>query len=296
MHRPSLNLALYEGGRSSFYLLHELAPEACTWGEGAWQMGGSSMQRRALPDGRVELKVQLDCPVPALAERLIGSLRWVGAPSALPELGASPHRWIPQIPHAAVEVDLRCGALCWSWTGRGYHDGNCSSRSLPHLGIRRWWWGRLARPQESLLWYRVEGEGEPVEWLLRARPDGSGELLGEAVVELEGWRPGLFGLSGPRRLRLRARGLEPLSVELRHRVDDGPFYQRYLCDDGAGGAGTVELVVPGRIDLGWMRPLVRMRVSGGCGRPSFWLPLFTGPRSGRLLRLLRPAPLQLEQR
>ena len=42
-----------------------------------------------------------------------------------------------------------------------------------------------------------------------------------------------------------------------------------------------------RIDLGWQRPLVRMRVQRADGDNSIWLPLFTGPKTGRVQRLLR---------
>ena len=41
------------------------------------------------------------------------------------------------------------------------------------------------------------------------------------------------------------------------------------------------------IDLDWQRPLVRMRVQRADGRNSMWLPLFTGPKPGRVQRLLR---------
>ena len=72
-------------------------------------------------------------------------------------------------------------------------------------------------------------------------------------------------------------------------VDSGPFYLRFLVRgrDSAGqeGVGVSEVVAPARIDLAWMRAMVRLRVSSD--RPGSWLqPLFTGPMASRPARFL----------
>jgi hypothetical protein len=51
--------------------------------------------------------------------------------------------------------------------------------------------------------------------------------------------------------------------------------------------GWSELCRPDRVDLAPHRPFVKMRVHRAAGPNSIWLPLFTGPRSGRVSRLVR---------
>ena len=74
---------------------------------------------------------------------------------------------------------------------------------------------------------------------------------------------------------------------MRSLVDDGPFYLRFLVDaedgvNGCRGRGFAERVVPANVDRPWQRPFVRMRTFATDGDNSMWLPLFSGPRSGRL--------------
>jgi hypothetical protein len=84
-------------------------------------------------------------------------------------------------------------------------------------------------------------------------------------------------------------------VHHRDVVDSGPFYMRYITQirdqtgDQTGDQttrGVGELCEPGRVDLHRHRPLVRMRVHHLGGDNSIWLPLFTGPKTGRVRRLL----------
>jgi len=80
-----------------------------------------------------------------------------------------------------------------------------------------------------------------------------------------------------------------LDVKTRHLVDNGPFYRRFIVEGRAEGQiaqGIGELLFPDKIDQDLMRPLVRMRVHRANLKNSMWLPLFCGPKDGRLGRLL----------
>ena len=83
-----------------------------------------------------------------------------------------------------------------------------------------------------------------------------------------------------------------LCIDGRQVVDSGPFYMRFITrgsvDGGEEATGIGELIRPDRVDLGRHRPLVRMRVHDVReGDNSMWLPLFTGPKRGRIRRLMR---------
>ena len=98
-----------------------------------------------------------------------------------------------------------------------------------------------------------------------------------------------WGLRWPRVATFDDPAGRPIHVETVARVDNGPFYQRYLLRGRCGdevGHGIGENLVPDRVDSDLMRPLVRMRVHRADGPNSMWLPLFSGDADGRVRRLL----------
>ena len=78
-------------------------------------------------------------------------------------------------------------------------------------------------------------------------------------------------------------------MEVQEITDDGPFYQRFVVAAERGTEqvhGVAELVVPDRIALPGLRPLINMKVHQAARPNSFWLPLFVGGASRRLGKLL----------
>jgi hypothetical protein len=126
--------------------------------------------------------------------------------------------------------------------------------------------------------------------------DGNGHLEEHVVhdVTFGGWRIGPFGGWWPRTMALDST-LGDLVLEQAPPVDEGPFYRRHLVRgrlDGVEGVGFSEHVRIGQLDRRLHRPFVNMRVHSTHGPNSIWLPLFSGPRAGRLARLFgwRAAP------
>jgi hypothetical protein len=125
----------------------------------------------------------------------------------------------------------------------------------------------------------------------------------DAVVERSEARRHPYGVVYDRRFVIRTPGRDPIELFAEAPVDAGPFYLRYGLRTADGAArGWGERVRPAAVDVPWQRPFVRMRVhgpalpmgargpSGGANQPgadSAWLPLFSGPREGRVGRLLR---------
>lgn len=296
--RPSVNVALYEGGAQSFYLLQEYdAGSAEPWsGSGTIAMGGSRFESRA-EGGRRQVEARLDCALPGSTGRLSGVVRMEGAACVIdsPEgEGAADHLWTPLMGpgEGTAELSLGDGRIV-RMRGRGYHDRNHGRVPLVRLGIGRWQWGRFPLPERELIYYLLwpNGEGDPVHLLLEIDGEGRVRSLGPVTAREGPSRRSLVGLRYPASVRLRTEnGLE---YRIRHRspVDAGPFYLRFQSElqgpRGESALGWGELCVPDRVDLARHRPFVRMRVHR-VGHPnSFWLPLFTGSRRGRLRRLLR---------
>ncbi|MFP4600578.1 MAG: hypothetical protein ACLFVJ_20150 [Persicimonas sp.] len=317
--RPSLNLSIYRDGRLDFYLLQEFAPEQVDWSAcgNLWRFGQSHLQTKD-EGGRVELTADLDCAVGGCDERLVGRFELDGVPRQ--HVGFQPprkksrkgrgfpdeahsvrvsgdsggqlpdHDWTPRTGPAKATADLRHGEHVWRLEGRGYHDRNGGALPLHDLGIDHWVWGRAPLPGRELIYYLLweEGRDTPVALGMTIDEHGRTELVDDLEVELGERRRNLGGLVWWRSLELTRAGRPWLSVRHSDVVDSGPFYMRYLTEARLAGhtaRGVGELCQPDRIDLDRHRPLVRMRVHDLDGRNSMWLPLFSGPKEGRVRRL-----------
>jgi len=294
IERPSLNVTFYRDGRPDFYLLQEYEPEDTAWDGLSWKMGGNTMRAHLDDDNQLTVEVTLDAPVPGMGHRLTGTLQVQGA---LRQGGADgeadpDHEWAPLTVAARGEANLTVGDRSWQLTGRAYHDRNLGRKPLHELGIDRWWWGRLAFPEGEMIFYYLlpeEPGAAPRCVSLTILRDGTVRWVEDAEIQITGRRWSPYGLWWPSALTVSDPDGREVSVAFDALVDDGPFYHRYLISGRRGddtASGTAELVVPGRVDLGWMRPLVRMRVHHTAAANSFWLPLFSGPRQGRVERLL----------
>jgi carotenoid 1,2-hydratase len=293
--RPALCVALYRGGRSDFYLLQDYGGSGCSVSIGNEAGGNGRLGHTTFRSARVgkglELEVQLDEPIPGSRTRLTGSFSLVGSECLLAEASSgAAHVWAPRVIHGLARAELELGAERVELVGAGYFDSNFSRVPLVRQGIARWLWGRVAFVDRTLVYYRTEMDGgEVVTRVLTQRASGELELA-TPELGLGRVKRGAFGLDSPRQIGFRAGGSE-VQLDLGQPVEDGPFYQRFLLEgrDLAGlvGRGVAEVVVPGMVDVAWQRPLVRMRTHVVGGRNSVWLPLFSGPRRGRLQRLLR---------
>ncbi len=303
--RPSVCFSLYEGGKTTFYLLQELDPDAAHCDvSGRLRIGSSTLETTLEPDGGLLVEASLDCPIPGSVERLVGRVVARGRPRMGGDDSAPypSHTWSPRLAAADATARLLIGGRrSVELKGRGYHDRNDGTAPLHAHGIREWWWARLALPDRELVWYALAAEAPAGatasgdrQILMEIGRDGAARRLDSP----EDRHPGalgpaadlhLFGPRSPRRLRLHDSEGAPVEARLRC-IDDSPFYQRFTLE-GRSAQGPVrgfaERVRPAAIDPDWMRPLVRMRVHAVGRKSSRWLPLFNGPVETRLSRLLQ---------
>ena len=294
--RPSLNVAVYQGGQARFYLLQELDPQEARWDVEAdrWTFGDTRIRLERGEDGERDLHIALDCPVPGLQDRLSGTVEvrgreriHEGEPHGDPR-----HAWTPLMTACRGTAQLRCGSWSATLDGRAYHDRNSGIQPMHTLGIDRWWWGRLAFPDRELIYYHLVPEAldAPAQTLVvEVHSSGRTRVVEDGRVEIQATRRSLYSLAWTTRLRFWDPDGEEVQVRMQAGVDDSPFYQRLLIEAECAGEqarGVAELVVPDAIDPDWMRWLVEMRVHHTAGGNSFWLPLFSGPRAGRPGRVL----------
>lgn len=297
--RPSVNLAIYERGRLVDYLLQEIAPERASWevdGERTVWRFGDSVMRRVWDEARVTLDVALDCPLPGTSKRLQGTIRLDG-PARQDHAPGAPHDphhdWTPMMGPGRGSLDLQVGRVRHHVEGRAYFDRNGGQHALHELGFERWIWGRLPFGDHETIYYVLwpQGGGEPVTVGMTIDLDGRTQLVDDLEVRTLGPRRSLAGgMRWHQHVELWRGEQLWLSTRTREAIDEGPFYLRFFVEGQQRGervVGIGEVCEPGRVDQDVWRPLVQMRVHHADAPGSMWTPLFTGPRRGRLARLLR---------
>lgn len=301
-HRPSLNVAIYEAGELSFYVLHEFRPEDASWdGAGRWTFGDTTIEQ-VDDEGSRFVDVHLDCPMRTMTQSLTGRIRLTGriphlaAGAEQVVLGERTHLWTPQTgpAFATALLDL-AGQRKFRVSGRAYHDRNGSARGLDDLGIKTWVWGHTSTPEQERIFYLLwpEGGAQDTPECVGFEMDADGMLTPrhDLRVTLGGAHKTFYGMPTWKRLTLWDGQETWFDVALEAPVDDGPFYLRYVrqvsCEREQRALGSVEVIVPSRIDMARHRFLVRMRVSTDNRPNSFWLPLFQGALSSRYARMLQ---------
>lgn len=312
VQRPSLNICVYKAGKLEAYLLQEYEPDQAQWisedehGKTSWRFGDSTFERHRQAHA-ITLNAELNCPMPGSSERLRGHLRIEGVPRQAHE-GADQealdpaHDWTPLMGPAQGQLELWLGQEAMSVEGRAYHDRNGGQSPLHELGFSHWIWGRVPFEDQERIYYVLwpQGGGQPLCLGMSIDASGQTTLLRELELRLSQPARSLAGgLSYHQRVELFDQGKLWLDAKLVHLVDEGPFYLRSMIQAMAPGVtgspyaiGIAEHCRPDQIDLAIHRPLVKMRVHHANTTPrqadnSLWVPLFTGPRQGRLGRLVR---------
>ncbi len=305
LDRPSVNVVVYGDRREEFYLLSELPAEDCRWGEDgrSWRLGDCTFTWTDTPgpDGATTirtLRADLDLALPTGGRatgtlELTGPLRHdPGRPAPQPAAGhGSTHAWTPMVTGPA-RLDLHTPSGTLRVAGRGYHDRNSADRPLHELGIRQWWWGRIALPGRDLVFYQLlpsQPGAAARDIVVELAADGTCRALEDAGLQVGRLRRSTWGLRWPTTATFPDPDGRPVQVQVSALLDNGPFYHRYLLHGRCGddeGYGIGENVVPDRVDTDLLRPLVRMRVHRAAGPNSMWLPLFSGDGDGRWRRLL----------
>lgn len=305
--RPSVNVVVYRAGRERFYLLSEISRDDCQWSPDgrSWRLGESTFAWSdttgppgAAPTRTLNADIDLALPTGGRATGrlwLSGTLRRdaPGGPGRQDAgISDSTHLWTPMLAAARGGLDLQTPAGRLRVEGRGYHDRNSAPRPLHDLGIRSWWWGRVAFPDRDLIFYQLisrDPRSAPRDLVLELDADGTCRASVDPALRVSRLRRSTWGLRWPAIVSFRDPDGRTVQAEVMSLLDNGPFYQRYLLRGRCGeelGHGLGENVVPDRIDTDLLRPLVRMRVHRADGPNSMWLPLFSGDSEGRWARLL----------
>lgn len=303
--RPSLNICIYRDGELDFYLLQTYAPDAVErTAPGEWRFGQSNLKTESRGDSR-HVHVDLDCPIPGSDGHATGRIEASGPRARFDDGALEPsdrplHEWRLLTATADGSFDITCPDTTYTATGRAYHDCNLGRRPLHDLGIDYWMWGRMPRDDHEfiyyILWPSEDGRaGAPptdrptTSFGLTIDDDGHTELHRDLECRRHHRQRSLGGMTWWNRLDWLPATSDSdrptLSVNYRDKIDSGPFYLRFMTESD-GHRGIAECIAPHRIDLARHRPLVNMRVDHRHQTNSMWLPLFSGPKTSRVRRLL----------
>ncbi|MFK7985954.1 MAG: hypothetical protein AB8I08_07970 [Sandaracinaceae bacterium] len=293
--RPSLNVAVYQGGEEVMYLLQEYPEADAHWDEDRFVFGDSTV-RSQVEGGRRLVDVALDCPIPGSDTRLTGTVsfdgvaRMGGGPTQLP---LHEHDWTPLAGPGRGRASLRAGDWSAEIEGRGYHDRNGSRTHLDGLGIEHWVWGRVPLEDRELVYYLLyPRRGAPTFHAMEIDANGQTRRVDGLTVELGRSERTRWGMPYWPTVTLRQHGHLWATVRHSNLVDDGPFYLRFQTTVEVAGEtahGSGELIRPGRIDRAVVRSMVRMKVHQVGEANSHVLPFLTGPKPSRVWRYLRQA-------
>lgn len=274
---PAVSLSVYHRGKPVYYAFDEVNPEegsirtpqgmeiaGCRWSfsekNGEWIYHLELDHRMSNGDA---LTGSIRMQSPPFSARLEGDHDRI-SPESTPE---GNHRWNPVQPDARMRGTLSISGyrpLELELSGRGYHDHNVGCEPMAR-SFERWYWGRFHLPEQTLVYYLMKEKGrwENRAWLLFR---GQADELSSGSWILEDSSTNGFGMDTPRRLRYDG-GSISLQIDQRHRLDNGPFYQRYESrlflrngDILLQKEGISEVILPDRIGWRWIRPLVDMRI------------------------------------
>lgn len=287
---PGIHLAVYKGRETLFYALSEYEKSEAAFGSHPHlaKIGRNVLTSSLGQNSEYTLRLEEHLPG---GDSLTGELRFASSGiAAFAQAGADEHHvWNLVQPKAGVEGKLTLRSplgppVELKFRGQGYHDHNIGYRPL-QADFVGWSWGRVHFPDSTLVWYHIENFGglQSCAWLL---PDGvTGPIALQSQVMSE--QANLFGLKSPGAFRLLD-GLtgDEIALTCAAAWDEGPFYRRFPVRAERNHAGKVSTAVgigeflrPDRIGSGWIRPLVRMRLTRQ-GRTPHWVQRF--PRLYRL--------------
>lgn len=303
--RPSLNVSMYRDGTLDFYLLQEFDEHEVQWDPtdrgDRWRFGRSHIESLVVDDRRrITMNLHLDVPQFDGIARVELEAAGPGCvdgnechdPANRRHQPVPEHDWTPLMAACEGRAKAVIGDEETTWCGRIYHDRNGGCVPLHRLGIRNWVWGRIALPDRELIYYDLDAKDDSSQTLLLTiGADGEIRHTKQLQLRRRHSRTNLAGLTWWPSMSIWSEGNRWLELDASDVVDSGPFYLRTMLEatdgDGKTFRGIGEVCEPGRIDLGRHRPLVKMRVHRRRDENSMWLPLFTGPRSGRIRRLVR---------
>lgn len=269
---PAISISIYRNNKTIYYSFLEFSEYEFNWNGDELKL---TIQNNGfqydLKNNNFSFEMTLDQNL-ASGHSVNGIIKGSGglSPSSLINSDSpDQHTWNLLLPvfdfKAELEVNGLNGEEQITTEGKGYHDHNIGHEPMKE-SFKEWYWGRYHFKDFTLIYYLMEKHGsrQPEAWLIDAENQSVLEHLTEAEwsYKTRNW----FGLNSARKIDLKS-SQTTVNIQLKDKIDDGPFYQRFIGDSIINYKGQVyaahgisEYIYPANIHSKIFWPLVHMRL------------------------------------
>ncbi|MDZ7807070.1 MAG: hypothetical protein U5K71_08130 [Gracilimonas sp.] len=270
---PAISVSLYRNSKPVYYSFLEYDDKAFKWDpeQLSLKVEKNSFQYDLKKD-RFTYEMKLDQSLPS-GHSLKGSISGSGPlpeKTLLESKSKDRHLWNLILPSLQFKTNLRLNGKDGEEEiiseGIGYHDHNIGYEPMKE-SFKDWYWGRYHFRGFTLIYYLMEKhDNRQFEaWLIDSENQRVIEYLSEA--ELDYKASNVFGLRSARKIDLKSPQVA-VNIILRDKIDDGPFYQRFIGDSIIKYKGQIhaaqgisEYIYPKNVYNKFYWPLVHMRLN-----------------------------------
>ncbi len=276
---PAISVSLYKDGETVYYSFLEYRNNDFEWDEENKKLSVKNDSFSYNLDGEgggfaINLNQQL--PSGHKVEGTITGKEAVADKSLIQSSSKDRHSWNLLFPHVSVETKLNMvgknGEEELNFSGAGYHDHNTGQEPMKE-SFRDWYWGRYHFTDFTLVYYLMQKQSsEQFEaWLIDRENQQVLQKFSDA--EISYFSRNWFGLKSARKIILKS-GQTTVNIQCSNKIDDGPFYQRFIGNSVINYNGQVhaahgisEYIYPENIYNRIFWPLVKMRLNDDQQQP-----------------------------
>ncbi len=270
---PAISVSVYRNSKPVYYSFFEFKENAFHWDADQLSLKVENNSfRYGLKNNEFSYELYLDQQLPSGYE-LKGSITGKGRvtdPTLLSSESKDKHLWNLVHPSLEFKADLNMkgknGEEVIETEGLGYHDHNIGYEPMKE-SFKDWYWGRYHFKDFTLIYYLMEKHDDKQfeAWLIDRENRTVLEHFGEA--ELSYKSSNVLGLRSARKINLNKPQVT-VNINLKDKIDDGPFYQRFIGNSVINYKGQVfaaqgisEYIYPDNIYKKIFWPLVHMRLN-----------------------------------
>ena len=270
---PAISVSIYEGGETVYYSFLEFGSDAFDWDDEKKTLTvDSNTVHYSFSEDVMRFELKLDQKLPS-GHELSGIIKGEASGTdagLIVSVSDERHSWnliSPQI-HFEAELELtgKYGEEELKYEGSGYHDHNTGQEPMKN-SFRDWYWGRYHFRDFTLVYYLMQKHNSKQfeAWLIDKENQQILEHFDKA--DLSYFTRNWFGLRSARKIELNS-GQVSVNIQCSTKVDEGPFYQRFIGESIVNYNGQVhaahgisEYIYPKNIYKKKFWPLVHMRLN-----------------------------------
>lgn len=269
---PAISVSVYENSKTIYYSFLEFDERDFSWDQEAkiLEVGGNKVTyERTNNDLKFRINLEQELASGHGITGMISGEAVLPANKLIEFKEKAKHSWNLLTPSVDIKAGLRVdgsrGREEIVFEGRGYHDHN-TGNELMKDSFKDWYWGRYHFEDVTLVYYLMQKHtGQQFEgWLIDKNSQAVLEHFKEA--QLDYFTLNWYGLKSARKISFEKEQIS-VNIQCKDKIDDGPFYQRFIGDliirykgQVQAAHGISEYIYPKNIHKKLFWPLVNMRL------------------------------------